>query len=46
MLLRYPGLFAALAVGAMLLVLAAAAYPLFVSASAASCSPSASTTRS
>ena len=34
MLLRYPGLFAALAVGAMLLVLAAAAYPLFVSASA------------
>jgi putative ABC transport system permease protein len=34
MLLRYPGLFVALAVGAMLLVLAAAAYPLFVSASA------------
>ena len=33
MLLRYPGLFVALAVGAMLLVLAAAAYPLFVSAS-------------
>lgn len=34
MLLRYPGLFVALAVGALLLVLAAAAYPLFVSASA------------
>jgi putative ABC transport system permease protein len=35
MLLRYPGLFAALALGSMLLVVAAAAYPLFVSASAA-----------
>ena len=34
MLLRYPGLFAALTLGALLLVLAAAAYPLFVSASA------------
>ena len=33
-LLRYPGLFASLAVGALLLALAAAAYPLFISASA------------
>ena len=33
-LLRYPGLFVALAVGSMLLALAAAAYPLFVSATA------------
>ena len=33
-LLRYPGLFVSLAVGALLLALAAAAYPLFVSASA------------
>jgi putative ABC transport system permease protein len=31
---RYPGLFASLAVGALLLALAAAAYPLFISASA------------
>ncbi len=33
-LLRYPGLFVALAVGSMLLALAASAYPLFVSATA------------
>lgn len=33
-LLRYPGLFVALAVGSMLLALAAAAYPLFISATA------------
>jgi putative ABC transport system permease protein len=33
-MLRYPGLFASLAVGALLLALAAAAYPLFISASA------------
>ena len=33
-LLRYPGLFVALAVGSMLLALAAAAFPLFVSATA------------
>jgi putative ABC transport system permease protein len=31
---RYPGLFVSLAVGALLLALAAAAYPLFISASA------------
>jgi putative ABC transport system permease protein len=34
LLLRYPGLFASIAVGAALLALAAAAYPLFISASA------------
>jgi putative ABC transport system permease protein len=34
-LLRYPGLFTALAVGALLLALTAAAYPLFLSGSAA-----------
>jgi putative ABC transport system permease protein len=33
-LLRYPGLFAAIAVGSLLLVVAAAAYPLFISATA------------
>ena len=33
-LFRYPGLFVSLAVGALLLALAAAAYPLFISASA------------
>ena len=33
-LLRYPGLFVSIAVGALLLALAAAAYPLFISASA------------
>jgi putative ABC transport system permease protein len=33
-LLRYPGLFVALAVGSMLLALAAASYPLFISATA------------
>jgi putative ABC transport system permease protein len=33
-LLQYPGLFVALAVGSMLLALAAASYPLFVSATA------------
>jgi putative ABC transport system permease protein len=33
-LLRYPGLFSAIAVGALLLAIAASAYPLFVSASA------------
>ncbi len=33
-LIRYPGLFASLAVGALLLCLGAAAYPLFISASA------------
>jgi putative ABC transport system permease protein len=33
-LLRYPGLFFSIAVGALLLSLAAAAYPLFISASA------------
>lgn len=32
--LRYPGLFAAVAVGCLLLVVAAAAYPLFISATA------------
>lgn len=34
LLLRYPGLFASIAVGAALLAFAAAAYPLFISASA------------
>ena len=34
LLLRYPSLFASIAVGAALLALAAAAYPLFISASA------------
>ena len=34
LLLRYPGLFASIALGAALLALAAAAYPLFISASA------------
>jgi putative ABC transport system permease protein len=33
-LLRYPGLFVSIAIGALLLALAAAAYPLFISASA------------
>lgn len=33
-LFRYPGLFAAVAVGCLLLVVAAAAYPLFISATA------------
>ncbi|MGA9159954.1 MAG: FtsX-like permease family protein [Actinomycetota bacterium] len=33
-LLRYPGLFISIAVGALLLALAASAYPLFISASA------------
>src|SRR5512138_1378074 len=33
-LLRYPGLFVSIAVGALLLALAAAAHPLFISASA------------
>lgn len=33
-LLRYPGLFVSIAVGALLLAIAASAYPLFVSASA------------
>ena len=33
-LLRYPGLFVSIAVGALLLALAASAYPLFISASA------------
>ena len=33
-LVRYPGLFAALAVGALLLTLAAVSYPLFISATA------------
>src|SRR5262245_42971427 len=34
LLLRYPGLFVSIAVGALLLALAASAYPLFISASA------------
>src|SRR4029450_3379919 len=33
-LLRYPGLFVSIAVGALLLALAASAYPLFISSSA------------
>src|SRR4029450_7108473 len=33
-LLRYPGLFVSIAVGGLLLALAAAAYPLFISSSA------------
>jgi hypothetical protein len=33
-LIRYPGLFAAIVVGCLLLVVAAAAYPLFISATA------------
>jgi hypothetical protein len=34
LLLRFPGLFVSIAVGALLLALAASAYPLFISASA------------
>jgi len=43
-LLRYPGLFVSIAVGALLLALAASAYPLFISSPRASSSRPGSTT--